>query len=235
VATGICRKLPDELKVEILQYALPCGETFTSLLFDQSHLDDKYLRLKQNRMKLPLNSQLQFKALRMFQVDVFPLLACPEVRHLVPEVFYGQNTMNLTTAPRHFSYPRSSVGTHVRSVALDMQVTAENLLCLEKLATGVCGLPNLHTVDLKAVTTIYLQTKLLRIKYVHRLFRHYTKRLPDPDDMDVLAMFSVESRGKEVKSRVERYELLTNKSEEEQKPVSGWPDQEAYHRRLRVT
>lgn len=143
------RKLPDELKLMILAYALPHGLVCISTYFDRYQMDQECGKvLGLDPPAIPLKTQPN-DYMGSFEANVLPLLACPEIRCLVYEVFYGQNTMKLHRIyASDVSFPPRSIGIFVHSVQLHVTVGAEGYTVLEKLANGGLGMQNLRSLDI---------------------------------------------------------------------------------------
>jgi hypothetical protein len=76
--------LPDELKVEILRYTLPRGLNYTASIFN-AH----------GPTFVPHDEYIVSVAAVLYQNVVVTLLSLPAIRHLVAQVFYEQNTINV--------------------------------------------------------------------------------------------------------------------------------------------
>jgi hypothetical protein len=212
------RKLPDELKLTILRHVLPSGEEFGSLSF--------------NKAEMYFECQLLFDcgedsfpdaSLPRFQTDVFPLLACPETRHLVPEAFYTQNTMRL-----HGSlYPRPSFWVFVRRVHLSLLDYPKDCARLEILANATSRVEHLHRIDLDIarghslgrMRRIEFNATQVNIKYTHwlvgkRVISEYDWVYDDSDtvydgfDKVLLAKLTLAPKGGKVNKRIERYNYI---------------------------
>ena len=130
------RSIPDELRVEILRYALPSNENLCVTEFN--------CLLRCPRAKLPSAPN------SCFDTHVVPLLAVPEIAGIVQEIFYAQNTMWLNTSPTE-SYPRHlpyAMGNFVRQMKLEFALSVAKLrLVRSAMADGV-AFPNLDQVEL---------------------------------------------------------------------------------------
>jgi hypothetical protein len=131
------RRLPDELKVHVLKYALPA---------DQNFGDCGFFRTGKNILGPPL--------MVSFHKVVFPLLiAFPESPGLISEVFYSTNTMVIhDTCPSEISelqHPPQTVTYWVHQVQINLKLSVENLHYLRRLSRGEMGLPNLQLLAIQ--------------------------------------------------------------------------------------
>jgi hypothetical protein len=199
------RTLPDELKLEILRYALPCGKTFKSLQFNKAKMEE--------RKDKSLNHTLA-RWVYMFQSEVVPLFTCSETRDLVPDAFCSQNTMELDQfAWMPLLYPPPSIRPLIRSIKMNVMFYNKNGIArLEKLATISHNLPNLRSVDVevkgndsKVEALASFQEMKFNTKQLRVLYRHHRQNphasIPEPTDpceMALLSLLTVLPRGKDV-------------------------------------
>jgi hypothetical protein len=140
-------KLPDELRMMILSFALPSGEKFDWLSFDKAQIDFKYTYMNDpsNTPLISPSMALRMAKVRKFQTDVFPLLACITTRDLVPEAFYPQNDFLILIAlgndTSHMKFPPVDVGKALRHVRIEIQCPEYGLDSLQLLAAGARRLP----------------------------------------------------------------------------------------------
>jgi hypothetical protein len=90
------RKLPDELKLEIIRHALPSGMPFNVNLF-KGELPQSIKNIIESRLqRYPHDSTVAcIVHLDVFRRSLIPLLACPETASFVDEALYTQNSFNL--------------------------------------------------------------------------------------------------------------------------------------------
>jgi hypothetical protein len=163
--TANWRKLPDELKLNVLRYALPINATFSASDF-------------QKPRRKPNPDQ------PTFQYSVLPLLASPELAGLALEVFYTQNTFRITfDADYHALCPPRSVCEHVHRIHIVIQACAEafEALCAGLAGGGGLDFANLLHAELeidgafsrdesvlkiyKLVSTVIVPTRMLKPTY----------------------------------------------------------------------
>lgn len=126
------RSLPDEIKVVIIQHALPpfkdgcvTYETTTSkLLEDES-----------------LSSVLQL---------IIPFAAVPDIATLAYEQFYSQNTVTISDSKGwgHLRYPPRAINHFVRRLDVSILLNIENLKYIRKLGNGCMGFENLADIQI---------------------------------------------------------------------------------------
>jgi hypothetical protein len=243
------RTLPDELKLEILRYALPCDETFKSLQFSKAKIEERQDK-SPNR---PLARWVW-----MFQSEVVPLLTCSETRDLAPEAFYSQNTMELDQfawMPLQYSPP--SIRPHIRSIKMNVMFHNKNGIArLEKLATISHNLPNLRSIevevkgnDSKVEALASFQEMAFNTKQLRVLYRHHRQNphasIPEPTDpceMALLSLLTVLPRGKDVQQRLERlsypdYDPIGFRSwtDRQGQLVEEWPERQPGKQSDRMT
>ena len=183
-------KLPDELKVMILRYAVPYGETFSSVNVNKSALDQECRRVARHGPSRFRWQQEKIDQLRKYETHVMPLLTCPETAGLAAEIFYAQNNMVLRSmGDRAFWRPPSNMLPFIRSVETSVVVSnsmfeffARDLSALSQLTLGLPNLRNLILVvvahdyygertkfvdSVNAMAPIALNTRRLDIRFQH--------------------------------------------------------------------
>jgi hypothetical protein len=142
------QKLPNELKLIILRYALPSGETFGWLSFNKTQLHQTYSQYT-NGCKTPSTSLIARMAeVRRCETNVLPLMACPVIGALIPEAFYTQNVFKILILPGEVSsevvLPPVLVGKAMRHVKIGVQcphAEAPGYMCTSptEFAYTCCG------------------------------------------------------------------------------------------------
>jgi hypothetical protein len=133
-------KLPDELQLDVLRYALPSGEFLTRALF----------RRKRD-IERPRGSRVPTGSLNsptIFDTEVLPLLACPVISHLVHDAFYSHNALCVGMFHRIVQPPRSALP-FVRRINLQVDPSVGTLQILAKKATRGFGFPDLQSVHIR--------------------------------------------------------------------------------------
>jgi hypothetical protein len=146
------RKLPDELKLEIIRHALPSGMPFNANFF-KGELPQSIKNIIESRLqRYPHDSTVaRIVHLDVFRRSLIPLLACPETASFVDEALYTQNSFNLCVSPL---LPSPAILGFIRHVHMYATVPGEWGLSgwwdvLMKIADGSLGLSNLHVVEIE--------------------------------------------------------------------------------------
>ena len=225
--------LPDELKLHILKYTVPSGNYYQAL--DFNNIEPRLRRI------------------------VYPLMSCPEIKGLVMEAFYGQNTLTIKHTPYVFidpqddviHYPPPAVSGHVRHLHLHLyQPGIRTFIIFFKIADGTLGFPHLHSIhiDIEGGPPRYHQVKdwiasqvafrnylgaVGKVEFSARTlmvkYNHDGSGLVDDMDLPVLEKFNLRAEGGKVQKKVVRYYFS-----EEESSVQAWPDEDLWWR-SRVT
>jgi hypothetical protein len=171
------RKLPDELKLEIIRHALPSGITFSGRFFKKESIPSLIdLKNEPHRYSSddPLARALQYA--NIFEKALFLLLACSETVSFVNEAFYTQNTFELFDDRL---LPLPAARSFIRHATLSGNVSRWWDLIV-KFADGSLDLSNLHVVEIDIGFSginwlqkmgdpkgIRFQTRKLRLSYRH--------------------------------------------------------------------
>ena len=123
-------KLPVELKLGIIRYAVPSSETLTRVQFDRHH---------HGMMRKGSN----------FATEVMPLLACPPIAQIAMEAFYTQNTINLRR--QMFFLPPQRFDTFLRHIKTSVALEVWNFRAMAGFFAGGVRLSNLHTFEIVIV------------------------------------------------------------------------------------
>jgi hypothetical protein len=203
------QKLPNELKLIILRYALPSGETFGWLSFNKTQLHQTYSQYT-NGCKTPSTSLIACMVeVRRCETNVLPLMACPVIGALIPEAFYTQNVFKILILPGEVSsevvLPPVLVGKAMRHVKIGVQCPLYGLHTLKLLATCARRLLNLHTLvveitgsdatteELETVEPIQFSAKEMCVTYKHSTAAAGQEWILDPNEMRVLEKLIVAS------------------------------------------
>jgi len=129
------RKLPDEVKLRVVSLALPSGVALVADVFVPS-LQHQFPPCFRSRKSYPA------KDFKMFEKEVLPLLACPEVACMAYECFYKQNQVCMRSEmwSGAFYFPPTKLSPFVRH--LFMQINPDRLVQLKFL-------PKIHPKTVK--------------------------------------------------------------------------------------
>jgi hypothetical protein len=123
------RCLPDELKLMVLEFALPSGETLKSNHFNKG-------------------GRWVFRDRINCDHDILPLLACPELTDLATGVLYQNNTMRISFEDLYL--PPPAVRRHIRKIELSFDVNTSDFSRLATLIKGNVDFPGLELVKVNA-------------------------------------------------------------------------------------
>jgi hypothetical protein len=210
------RKLPDELRLQIVRLALPSGKTYYGQYFNKglclplvSHWSKQLFQTPDSRTPGHVEN------LEVYSKSLLPLLANPDTARFVQEAFYSQNIFDLCNMIKA-SLPPQSVLHFVRHVKLHQNYFGgwENIV--NKVASGTTDLSNLHLVEieldfwdesrsfLEVVPGLSFLTRALRVSYAHYRISISDAEPLDPLEEQLLAKFSIAWDGKQVHERWER-------------------------------
>jgi hypothetical protein len=225
--------LPDELKLEILKYTVPSGESYCDVNFQVLNFLVSYSE----------------PALAL-KYHVVPLLSlsCPSIKPLVIEAFYSQNSFFLMQSEfdlTGFYYPARSVNRYNRAISIWICYNDRwPIEFLSRIAKGELGFARLRSVKivmsggqykvpadsfcefLEWFGTITFSVGILKIEYRHD---KHVKTAVDEQEMLVLDKLTIEGEESKVKSEVTRFY-----AHEEGSFMDVWPDREELGRH-RVT
>ncbi|KAF1919087.1 hypothetical protein BDU57DRAFT_568163 [Ampelomyces quisqualis] len=178
--------LPEELKVEVLRNTLPRNLTYNARIFN-AHSPSPERR----------DTDGPLMEAEIYKEVVIPLLSISEIRHLVLQVFYAQNTMEVKHGELRGAYPNLRTRTaippvHIRHLVRYLEIDIRRvdhgaIGFLGRLAAPALGFAGLHHLKLifrsipvsmtaaskaihqhlESVNTIAFQTKLLEAEYRH--------------------------------------------------------------------
>jgi hypothetical protein len=131
------RRLPAELKLQILAYLVPTVSKYRAITFSKV-----------------INPKLFLKAHGRdhdFDNCIFPLLACSEIVTLVKQMFYGQNLMLIRNYPvgPYLRYPPKTINGFVKNLEVILNFKTTDLNFLRKLSDGDLGFPTLRDVSVR--------------------------------------------------------------------------------------
>lgn len=211
------RKLPDELKLMVLGYALPHNLDFTSFSFSKTRAAREYRKHMSSTQGRISNRSRFYDGMQIFQTDVFPLLACGEIRHLVFEAFYNRIRMVFFGNPLSRSrFPPSSVSGFVRLVLIPIKPSSEQYADLEKLANGALCMQNLKDLKIhisferKNLANSALPKKMqsrtqrLEVMLKREYRKRWTERISEDFEKVTLSSFDIVSGRRDVSERTER-------------------------------
>lgn len=219
------RKLPDELKVEILGYALPSGD---------------YL------LPNPFRRELYRRDSVCLRNHVRPILACPEIAALGLEVLYKQNVLFFDNIYKEepLLLPPKPLRKHVHCWYAQLNIEQVGSSNFNMLATNQAGFPAMKSItlfiqgirsqdqeltDITASTrlrlsdmdTIRFNTKELKITYN----TWHDERGSEEDDLDDMlpGLFTIAGNRECVKQVCERRCHTVENEVPEAKVVERWP------------
>jgi hypothetical protein len=236
------RSLPDELKLMVLSFALPSGQTLGSTQFDKvacsTSLELVSRRTDSSWWVHSTSSPGALEDCTRFDHGILPFLACPEIVGLVIEVLYQNNTTE--TLLQNLCLPPPTVRRHIRKIKLSIQVHTENFCQLAKLFNGNLARSSLELVEVKAtympgtdkkgelsalnvLKTICVPTKQLCVSLLYDTdcFPFIDRKLSKHEvGAIVLPKFTVEvHEGKEAKECYEPPPLDDHKDDDGQYPL----------------
>lgn len=166
-------QLADELKVCILNHALPNSETFSGEAFS-----------KERRCSTGRSDSIS-----QFEMNVLPLLACLPIAGLAKEAFYRNNTFRVSnwSMSGRLLLPRPTVNMHVRHIKLVMQFSSRALGALRALTR----FPSLARVDIEIngirgdadCRTIYKRLNTMDDLCIHTRALHVVFRYKQEQDL----------------------------------------------------
>lgn len=126
------RNLPEEIKVAIIQHALPPfkNRSITQAMTSSSPLEDE-----------TLSSVLQL---------ITPFAAVPHIATLAYEQMYSENTVAISDSKGwgHLRYPPRAINHFVRRLDISILLNIEKLHYIRKLGNGYMGFENLADVQI---------------------------------------------------------------------------------------
>jgi len=205
------RSLPDELKLQILEHALPAKYTYCEYHFRRWDHSGFYEDANFNRLYL--------------------LLSIPELKEMVLEAFYSQNTILIEQGNIYgpTTWPPNEVRSHVRRLRIDIRTSKLPMLdLLNKIANGLGGFGNLHHLKLRLnggmveyqhgaiidaienMDPITFPARVLEVRYLHDICSKWIDGYGDgtecdPTEMLWLSKFTIHGGQEKVKVQLERY------------------------------
>jgi hypothetical protein len=164
-------KLPDELKLHVLRYALPVDQHYTYQDFNRSL---RYAGMQHDH----------------FETAVFPFLACPRLSSLASEYLYSHNTIQLwPTFPKPTFLPYVAMRHCIRNLYVHVKRDINDFEFLAKLADGSTAFQRLRDLEINiglppynargkfyefysTMDPIQFDAKVLRVRYEHDRVPH---------------------------------------------------------------
>jgi hypothetical protein len=200
--------LSDELKLEILKYTVPLGKGHTDPCDNSYSCTDFALPPDPQDIMLGLSLatlgiQWQPPQPTPVQLVLYPLLSIPEIKGLVTEAFYTQNSF---TIHQSFKYdepairqPPATANAHIRGLHIRLcYINPLSFAFLCKLSTGGLGFAHLQSLEveivddevcLDGVAGLEFPVKRLVVRYSH--FERSGEEMVDEKEGEVLGKFTI--------------------------------------------
>lgn len=223
---SLWRVLPVELRLEILQHVVPNNKLLTSTCTDGVYPHQDSRTLQDNG-------------------HIRALLSIPEIRNLVMEALYTQNTVRLDfLSNRYTLLPPLRFRARARKLEIDIAyLTTSNLNLLVGIANGTLGFSKFFRIDILIVPasqpehfkqlkecvlqmgTLEFPTCKVKVKYRH--VRRYVRHMWIRDDLEstLLDKLTVRRGMSNAKETFERYFDYTY---QELKEGEEWPADATY-------